>query len=138
MFTLLKHRRMRWLGHVVRMENDRIPKDLFYGELAQGKRPIGRPQLRYKDVCKRDLKAMGVDLSTWEVAASDRSFWRQTVQKGLFSFERSLMQEAEVKRQSRKARSLAQRPATDFTCGKCGRDCHSRIGLSSHTRRCKR
>ena len=40
---------------------------------------------------------MGVDLSTWEAAASDRSVWRQTVQEGLFSFERSLTQEAEVK-----------------------------------------
>ena len=28
MFTLLKQRRMRWLGHVCRMEDGRIPKDL--------------------------------------------------------------------------------------------------------------
>ena len=44
MFTLLKQRRMRWLGHVVRMDDRRIPKDLLYGELVQGKRPTGRPQ----------------------------------------------------------------------------------------------
>ena len=30
MFTLLKQRRMRWLGHVVRMDDGRIPKDLLY------------------------------------------------------------------------------------------------------------
>ena len=64
MYTLLKQRRMRWLGHVVRMDDGRIPKDLLYGELAQGKRPTGRPQLRYKDVCKRDLKAMDIDLTS--------------------------------------------------------------------------
>ena len=40
--------------------------DLLYSKLAQGKRPTARPQLRYKDVCKRDLKAMDVDLTTWE------------------------------------------------------------------------
>ena len=73
MHTLLKQRRMRWLGHVLRMDNGRIPKYLLYGELAQGKRPTGRPQLRYKDVCKRNLKAMDVDLATWEAAASDRT-----------------------------------------------------------------
>ena len=41
MYTLLKQRRMRWLGHVVRMDDGRIPKDLMYGELARGKGPTG-------------------------------------------------------------------------------------------------
>ena len=41
LYTLLKQRRMRWLGHVTRMEDGRIPMDLFYGELATGKRPTG-------------------------------------------------------------------------------------------------
>ena len=31
-------------------------KDVLYGELATGSRPTGRPALRYKDVCKRDLR----------------------------------------------------------------------------------
>ncbi|XP_063596220.1 uncharacterized protein LOC134773073 [Penaeus indicus] len=108
MYTLLKQRRMRWLGHVVCMNDGRIPKDLIYGELAQGKRPTGRPQQRYKDVCKRDLKAMDIDLTTWEAAASDRAAWRQTVQKDLSSFEQSLVQQSEAKRQRRKARGQAE------------------------------
>ena len=41
--TLLKQMRMRWLGHVTRMEDGRISKDLLYGELAKRKRPTGRP-----------------------------------------------------------------------------------------------
>ena len=53
MYSLLQQRRLRWLGHVVRMDHDRIPKDLLYGDLSQGTRPTGRPKLRYKDVCKR-------------------------------------------------------------------------------------
>ena len=113
-------------------------KDLLYGELAQGKRPNGRPQLWYKDVCKRDSKAMDVDLTTWKAAASDQTTWQQNVQKDLSSFEQSLTQQAEVKHQSRKARGQAERLAKDFTCAKCERDCHSRIGLSSHTQRCTR
>ena len=52
MYTLLKQRCLRWLGHVVRMADGQIPKDLLYGELVQGKRPRGTPQLRYKDICK--------------------------------------------------------------------------------------
>ena len=54
-YTLVKQGRMRWLGFVTRMEDGRIPKELLYGELATGKRPTGRPQLRFKDVCKQDL-----------------------------------------------------------------------------------
>ena len=34
-------REAAWLGHVTRMKDGRIPKDLLYGELATGKRPTG-------------------------------------------------------------------------------------------------
>ena len=46
MYTLLKQRRLRWLGHVVRMDDSPILKNLLYGELANEKRRTGRPQLR--------------------------------------------------------------------------------------------
>ena len=36
MLTLLRQRRLRWLGHVRRMEDGRIPKDILYGQLAAG------------------------------------------------------------------------------------------------------
>ena len=72
LYTLLKQRHMRWLGHVTWMKDGRIPKDLLYGELATGKRPTGRPQLRFKDVCKQDLQALGINTDSWEVTATHR------------------------------------------------------------------
>ncbi|XP_069187649.1 uncharacterized protein [Procambarus clarkii] len=87
MYTMLKQRRMRWLGHVVQMGDGRIPKDLLYGKLTQGKCPTGKLKIRHKDVCKRDLKAMDVDLATWEALVVDRSAWGHSVQRGLFKFE---------------------------------------------------
>lgn len=138
MYTLLKQRRMRWLGHVVRMDDGRIPKDLLYGELVQGKRPTGRPQLRYKDTCKRDLKALCIDLNDWEITALERPAWRQAVRKGLSKFEKTLAQQHEAKRMRRKAAAQADRPASNFICILCHRDCHSRVGLASHSRRCSR
>ena len=67
MYTLLRQRRLRWLGHVRRMEDGRIPKDILYGELALGRRTTCRPQLRYKDVCARDMKAVGIDTMSLEL-----------------------------------------------------------------------
>uniref|UniRef100_K7EZU2 Reverse transcriptase domain-containing protein n=1 Tax=Pelodiscus sinensis TaxID=13735 RepID=K7EZU2_PELSI len=61
MYTMLRQRRLRWLGHVRRMEDGRIPKDIVYGELASGKRTTGCPNLRFKDVVKRDMKAIDIN-----------------------------------------------------------------------------
>ena len=92
----------------------------------------------YEDVCKRDLKALVIDINGWETLASERSAWRQAVQQGLSEFENTLAEQAETKRQTRKARNQGDRPATDRIRSLRGRDCHSRIGLFSHTRRCSR
>ncbi|KAI8510866.1 hypothetical protein Bbelb_117820 [Branchiostoma belcheri] len=110
MYALLSQRRLRWLGHVSRMDDGRIPKDVLYGELATGARPAGRPVLRYKDVLKRDMKAGGIDQTSWETVAADRSRWRQAVKTGV--------------------------KTNVFTCVNCGKVCRSRIGLYSHSRRC--
>ena len=83
MFALLTQRRLRWLGHVRCMEDGRIPKDLLYGQLSTGTRRTGRPMLRFKDVCKRDLKAYNIDPDSWEAAADDRDCWRHMVQRGV-------------------------------------------------------
>ena len=50
----LKFIRLRWAGHVTRMEPHRLPRSILYGALEQGDRPAGRPKLRFKDVL-RDL-----------------------------------------------------------------------------------
>ena len=73
MFTLLRQRRLRWLCHVHRKPNGRIPKGLLYGELATGSRRTGRPQPRYRDVVKHDMKAVSIDTETWGNLAADRS-----------------------------------------------------------------
>ena len=76
MYTFLRQRRLRWHGHVRRMEDGRMPKDILYSELASGKWSVGCPQLRYKVVCKRDLKALDIQTQSYEDMAADGSSWR--------------------------------------------------------------
>ena len=136
MTTILQQRRLRWLGHVCRMEDGRIPKDLLYGELASGKMSTCRPHLRFKDVCKRDMKAMEIETNGWETLAADRANWKQAVSAGLMRSETRLRESAEDRRTKRKVRQHTPQVDSTFRCPLCNRDCHSRVGLFSHRRRC--
>ncbi|KAK7095695.1 hypothetical protein V1264_005069 [Littorina saxatilis] len=119
------------------MEDGRIPKDLLYGELASGKRAQGRPQLRYRDVCKRDMKALDMDINGWEDLAQDRARWRQELKRSLAKGEEKLKLASEAQRlKTKEKNSKVTTSDTVHKCGRCGRDCHSRIGLHSHNRRC--
>lgn len=44
----IKLQQLRWLGHIQRMENSRLPKIVFDGRV-HGSRPRGRPPKRWKD-----------------------------------------------------------------------------------------
>lgn len=136
-FAMLTKRRLRWLGHVTRMDDGRIPKDILYGELATGTRPTGRPTLRYKDVVKRDLKAGGIAPGGFEAVAADRSAWKHAVQSAVKTSEQRREQQWEEKKERRRQRAETA-PSDDnvFTCSTCNRTCRSRIGLYSHSRRC--
>ena len=97
-------------------------KDLLYGKLATEKRPTGRPQLCFKDICKRDLQALGINTDSWEVTATDRDAWRHTVKLGLSQYEETQRVKTEEKRPCKITVCVASRPTTAFTCSKCGRD----------------
>ena len=72
-FSLLRIYRLRWSGHVCRMEDDRLPKDILYGQLPSAPRLVSHPKLRYKDVLKRDLKALNVN--TKKLGTIDTGAW---------------------------------------------------------------
>ena len=79
MYFTLSQRRLRWLNHILRMGEERITKSMLYSELVDGRRKRGRPTLRFKDVCKRDLKSLNVGTDKWEEFANDRDKWRSSV-----------------------------------------------------------
>ena len=55
----IKRQRISRLGHLERMEEDRMPKKIFTQEL-QGTRRRGRPRKRWEEEVERDLQVMGV------------------------------------------------------------------------------
>ena len=65
----------RWVGHVHRMSDSRIPKATLYAEVQSGIRPNWRPLLRFKDNLKANLLSTGIDPKAWEDLACNRSKW---------------------------------------------------------------
>ena len=107
-----------------------------YGELREGVRRVGRPLLRFKDVCKRDLRCAQVDASSWENVAQDRAAWRHSVKEEVYRAEETIGTHAARQRAARKERATSTREASTYICVNCNRDCHPRIGLHSYSRRC--
>jgi len=68
----IKGQRIRWLGQLERMEEDRMPKKIFTQEL-EGTRRRGRSKKRSKEEVQRDLQVPGV--RRWRELVADRKKW---------------------------------------------------------------
>lgn len=93
MFAMFAQRWLHWLGHICCMDDGRIP--------------IGWPALRYKDVCKRNLRAGGIDPADLETASSDHVTRWSTVKAGI--------KEAELSREVYQMGRMAAQETADTT-----------------------
>ncbi|KAL8563952.1 hypothetical protein ACOMHN_059382 [Nucella lapillus] len=129
--ALLTQSQLRWSGHLVRMQDSRLPK-LFYGELTGVHRPRGRLKLRYKDTLKTSLQKCYIDEKRYEFLATNRSEWRQAIRKGTEAYENERQVSQVEKRVATKVRhNCAER---SIKCPLCSRLCASDFGLRSHMR----
>ena len=75
---VIKSRRLRWAGHVARLEEGRGVHKVLVGK-PEGKRPLVRPRLRWEDNIKMDLEEVGRGCEDWMELAQDRDRWRAFV-----------------------------------------------------------
>ena len=77
-----KSRRLRWVGHVGRMEEGRSFFKILKGK-PTGKRPFGRPRRRWEDNIRMDLKEIGISADNWVDSVQDRDNWKTLVNAAL-------------------------------------------------------
>ena len=117
----------RWVGHVTRMDDTRLPKIIFYSELEHGT-PCRGGQL--KDMLKMNIRVCDMQPKELEHITSDRSLLADS---GAGSCLRASPYTVTSKQAcSTQGRQLS--PDCGFTCDICSRVCASRIGLTSHQR----
>jgi len=75
----IKIRRLEWEGHIIRMEEERIPKKVLNGNFHTT-RSVGRPRTRWADVLQSDaLQLLG--LRGWRRRVTNRDEWRRLVRE---------------------------------------------------------
>ncbi|KAL7389500.1 hypothetical protein ABVT39_005195 [Epinephelus coioides] len=132
--TLLQYQ-LRWVGHTIRMTEDRLPQQLLYGQLRHGQRSARSQKRRYKDQLKTTLKKCGIQYTQLESTATDRPLWRRLCQAGIQHLEEERSEVRERTRQARKMVTAAKATTTtDFICPHCNRPCGLCTGLHSHLR----
>ena len=137
--TMLRRNRLRWLGHVARMNIERIPRMLLVSKPATGKRTVGGQKLRWADVVSGDLRKCGIE-ENWRLLAQEREKYRVTVDDKLTELNEAAEREEEAKKDEKKRRR-EQQNETDatrsaFTCDVtgCGFVARNRAGLTNHQR----
>ena len=75
----IKIRRLQWAGHIIRMEEERIPKKVLNGNFHTT-RPVGSPRTRWADVVQRDALQL-LAIRGWRRRAANRDEWRRLMRE---------------------------------------------------------
>ena len=143
MRAILTTRVVRWIGHVARMDNTRLPKQILFGKLVGLDQPMYLGGRKLRSWYLQCLGERGVGIE-WFQLAQDRKRWR-TVVSGEYEPPAG---NPEAKVQPRKGRTkggviratLKDRKRTVGTemtvvCVICTKQCKGPKGLAQHMHR---
>ena len=75
---VIKSRRMRWVGHVARVGEERGMYSVLVGK-PEGRRPLGRPRRGWVNNIRMDLQEVGCGYMDWIGLTQDRDRWWKLV-----------------------------------------------------------
>ena len=137
MSAALLGRRLRFLRHIYRLPDLRLPKKLLVCAPVLTKRHSGGQKLRWNDLLLRDLRQCGME-SDWRECAQQRSEWRCLVKHSVRDLNNQAEQEEKRRKDFRKRRrEERQRQAESaLHCSflGCSFIAANRAGLVNHTR----
>jgi len=74
----MRRRRMRWIGHVMRMDESRMPKQMLCARLAKDKKKKYGTGKRWLDLVREDVKELGLPGGLLE-QAQHHAQWRRAI-----------------------------------------------------------
>ena len=75
----IKIERLRCAGHVIRMEEGRVPRKVLNGKFYNT-RPVGAPKERWEDAVQRDTREL-LRARGWRRQAIHREEWRHLLEE---------------------------------------------------------
>ena len=73
--SILMRRRLHFQGHLARMDDHHVPKQLLLCTPAHDSRPLGGPCLRWNDIIRADLHHLNAE-DNWRQKTQDHIAWR--------------------------------------------------------------
>ena len=74
--NIVSHRRLRWLGHLARMPDERLPKRVLFGHMDGF---VLRGKSQWVDYVREDLQIAGLSYTWWK-KSQDRAGWRAAIE----------------------------------------------------------
>ena len=77
----IEYNMLKYVGHRARMDRSRIPKTKkAQNGIYQGRRPVGRPRLRWEHNINRDSSLL-LNIRGWRRLTGGRDIWRRNVEQ---------------------------------------------------------
>ena len=79
---VIKFRRLKWAGHVARMEEGRGAFNILTNK-PTGKRFMGRPSRTWEEIIIMHFIEIAINTRNWVISAQVRDYWRALVNTAL-------------------------------------------------------